>query len=100
LSILPYGNFQTLLMRAARRVVGLAAWAPKLRCRCAPNRLSILPYGNFQALLMQAARRVSQPRLLVSNIAMDSDCLIFCMTRMQEKGKGGCYNRRPVKKFL
>jgi hypothetical protein len=29
-------------MRAARRVVGLAAWVTEMKCRCAPNRFDHL----------------------------------------------------------
>jgi hypothetical protein len=59
------------LMQPARRVVGLAAWVTETKCRFAPNRL----------------RWFDEPK----------DCFA---PDAGGKGKGGCFNRRPVKKFL
>jgi hypothetical protein len=57
--------------------------------------LEIVDELKIVLLLMQAARRASRPRRWDSNIAMDSDRLIF----MRGKREGRLLQSPPVKKF-
>jgi hypothetical protein len=57
--------------------------------------LELVDELKIAVLLMRAARRVSRPRRLISNIAMDSDRLIF----MRGKREGRLLQSPPVKKF-